>query len=354
MARKNEKLKRFPADRVYRFVKDVLDKVTPKAKIAELTARGLWMTSLRGVDSHGVRLLPHYVKGAQKGRINPDPDFRFSKTSASTGTFDADHSFGHAAGINAMQEAISLARESGSGFVAVKNSSHCGAMAYFALQACREDMIGLAFTHATSKMRTANSKEVYFGTNPICFAAPMMSEGPFCFDAAPTPITSNKINQYREDDHPLPPHCAADKNGNETQDPHLAEQLLPIGDYKGYGWAMMVDVLCGLLSDMPTGLSISKMFIDPMSQKRYLGQFYGVINIAKFVEVERFKERLQNMADEIRKLARMNANIPVQIPGDPEKVLEAERRKKGIPIKPFDLKAFNDLAEHFEISPLVK
>ena len=127
---------------------------------------------------------------------------------------------------------------------------------------------------------------------------------------------------------------------------------MPIGDYKGYGWAMMVDILCGLLTGMPAGRSISKMFVDPMSQKRYLGQFYGAIKIGSFTDIERFKQRLQQMADEIRRLPRINPDIAVQIPGDPEKRKEANRSEQGIPIKPLDLEAFNALAQQFDIKPL--
>jgi len=341
-----------PADRVLPFVKEVFLKTAVREDVAEQTARGLWMTSLRGVDTHGVRLVPHYVLGVQEGRINPHPKMDFKQTSMSTGLLDADHTFGHAGGIVAMHKAIELAHNTGSGFVAVKNSSHCGAMAYFALEACKSDMIGLAFTHATSKVRTSGSSQPFFGTNPICFTAPMKSEGPFCFDSAPTRITSNRINQHREDNAVLPQGCAADGNGHETRDPHLAEQLLPIGDYKGYGWAMMVDILCGLLTGMPVGSDISKMFVDPMSQKRLLGQFYGAIRIDTFEEPNRFKQRLQDMADTIRMLPRIDPEVQVQVPGDPEKRCEQERRESGIPVKEFDLVQFNKLAESRDLAPL--
>jgi len=130
-----------PADRVLPFVKEVFLKTAVREDVAEQTARGLWMTSLRGVDTHGVRLVPHYVLGVQEGRINPHPKMDFKQTSMSTGLLDADHTFGHAGGIVAMHKAIELAHNTGSGFVAVKNSSHCGAMAYFALEACKSDMI---------------------------------------------------------------------------------------------------------------------------------------------------------------------------------------------------------------------
>lgn len=343
---------RFQADEVYRFAKDAFLQVGVVVQVAELTARGLWSTSLRGVDTHGISLLPHYVAGVEGGRINPNPKFHFQRTSASTGWLDADHTFGHAAGIVAMRYAIDLAKEAGSGYVAVKNSSHCGALAYYALEACKEDMIGFAYTHASSKVRTPNSNRPFFGTNPLCFAAPMLSEGPFCFDSAPTPITSNKVKQQREDGAPLPPNSAANKDGNETRDPNLAEQLLPIGDYKGFGLAIMVDVLCGLLSGMPVGQGISSMYGDPLSKKRYLGQFYGALRIDVFENPERFKQRLQELAEQVRREPRVNPSIPVQAPGDPEKTKEADRGKNGIPVKPLDLQRFNELADRLGIKPL--
>lgn len=344
---------RFPINLIFEFVKQALLEANVNIEVAELTAKGLWTTSLRGVDSHGIRLLPHYLEGVFGGRINPNPQIKFKQTSASTGVLDADHTFGHAAGIIAIRKAMELAEQAGVGFVAVKNSSHCGAMAYYGLEACNKDMIGLAFTHATSKVKTAGATQAFFGTNPLCFTAPMRDEGPFCFDSAPTRITSNRINQFREENEPLPPGCAADRNGQETLNPYLAEQLIPIGDYKGYGWAMMVDILCGLLTGMAVGKSISKMFIDPMSQKRRLGQFYGAIRISAFEDPDRFKQRLQNLANQVRSQKRMNHDIPVQIPGDPEKRNEEDRQANGIPVNPLVLKQLNDLAESLGMSPLV-
>ncbi len=171
----------------------VLEKAGAKKAIASHTAQGLWETSLRGVDSHGLRLLPHYVLGLEKGRIAGNVNFTFCQNTISTGTLDAKHSFGHAAGRSAMKHAIQIADKTGVGIISVKNSSHCGALAYFAQQACSEDMIGFAFTHATPKVQTYNAKTMFFGTNPLCFAAPMETEGPYCFDAAPTKITFNKV-----------------------------------------------------------------------------------------------------------------------------------------------------------------
>lgn len=343
---------RFPANAVYDFVERTLVSAGVEESSAKLTARGLWSASLRGLDSHGLRLLPHYVKALQGGRVNSNPSFNFERTSPSTGRLDADHGFGHAAGIRAMRHAIDLAREAGSGHVVVFNSSHCGTMAYFAFEACKEDMIGTAYTHATPKMRTPNATTKFFGTNPICLAAPMASEGPFCYDGSTTQLSANKIRVYGERGLALPPLCGADEEGKETRVPAEVVQLLPIGDYKGLGLAMIVDILSGLLSGMPVGDDISDMFNDPLSRKRLLGQFYGALRIDVFEDPGRFKTRLQDLAERVRSQPRRDPNTPVQVPGDPEKACQADREANGIPIGMKELAQLGDVAKELGIEPV--
>ena len=348
----SEKTSRFPAKAVYDFAERVFLGAGVERAAAGQTAKGLWLASLRGVDSHGFRLIGHYLRAVQEGRVNPQPSFNFEQTSLSTGRLDADHAFGHAAGIRAMHHAIDLAREAGSGQVAVRNSSHCGAMAYFAFEACREDMIGIAFTNATPKMRTPNSTARFFGTNPVCLAAPMASEEPFCYDGSTTQMSLNKIRVYGERGLELPPLCGADEKGNETCVPDEVVQLLPMGDYKGFGIAMILDIVCGLLTGMPAGNNVSDMFKDPFSQNRLLGQFYGALRIDVFEEPARFKARLQEVADHIRSLPRREPNTPVQVPGDPEKAFQADREVYGIPISAKELAQFEAIAKELGIEPL--
>jgi ureidoglycolate dehydrogenase (NAD+) len=300
--------------------------------VAERTSTGLWSTSMKGIDSHGLRHLPHYIKVLETKRINGNPKFNFIETGVSTGKLDADHSFGHAAGVEAMKESIRLAHNSGIGAVSVGNSSHCGALSYFAELACNQDMIGLAFTHATPKVQTFNSKKVFFGTNPICFAAPMLSEGPFCFDSAPTLFTFNKIRLYKDLGIHLPEGVAADGDGNETHDPQKAMQLLPIGQHKGFGLSMIVDILCALLSSMPSGNNVSEMFGKDLSTKRFLGQFFIALKIEHFTDPKEFKERLQESAESIRNLEPASTDKKVMLPGDPEKDSWQKRTIEGIPL----------------------
>lgn len=343
---------RYQADLVYGFVEQALLKRGVTESVAKLTARGLWQASLRGVDSHGLRLLPHYLEAVKGGRINKDAEFRFEQTSPSTGRLDADHGFGHAAGITAMHHAMRLAREAGSGHVAVRNSSHCGAMAYFVLEACKEDMIGTAYTNASPKMRAANATTSFFGTNPVCMAAPMLSEDPFCFDAATTLMSANKIRVFGDKGLELPPGCGADEQGIETRDPDEVVQLLPMGDYKGFGMAMIVDILCGLMSGMPTGDDVSQMFTAPFTNKRRLGQFYSAVRIDTFEEPEHFKTRLQELADRVRRQPRLDSDVAVMVPGDPEKAYQADREAHGIPLSSVLVEQFAAVAKELQIEPL--
>ncbi len=210
-------------------------------------------------------------------------------------------------------------------------------------------MIGLAFTHATSRMKSPGSNREFFGTNPICFTAPMESEEPFCFDSAPTPIPFHKIKHHRETGSPLPAGSAADEHGNATTDPLKAAQLLPIGDYKGFGWAMMVDILSGLLSGMPVGRDISKMYGD-LSEKRRLGQFFGAIRIDAFQPPDVFKKRLQTLAGEIRREPKQHESSENLVPGDPEKKMMKKRLEEGIPAGSSEMKKLNEIAAKFQIS----
>lgn len=309
------------------------------ANLSQLGAEAICTASLRGTDSHGIRLLPHYLASISAGRIDPKAKLEFKQTTVSTGILDAHHGLGHPAVAMAMDHAVALAKQVGVGFVTIKNSTHCGAMAYYGLRAAARDMIGLAFTNATAKVKVFNAQEPFFGINPVCFTAPMADEDPFCYDAAPTIMSNNKIKIIKEQGGTLPPDVAADASGEMTFDPTLAKMLLPLGGlvagYKGYGMAMVVDILCSLLSEMPNGRQVSTMYpVDggTLGQRRYLGQLVGAIRIDGFTDVEQFKQRLQKTAEQVRGLAQAG-NEAVMIPGDPEKRMQKKRSLEGIPVE---------------------
>lgn len=300
--------------------------------VAFHVAEGLTQTSLRGVDSHGIRLLPHYLNVAVSGRINRNPDYKFEKTAAASGRLDADHTFGHAAGSEGIKRAIQLAEDAGTGTVAIYNSSHFGAAAYFALQAAQKGYIAFSFTHADSLMNSYGGTRSFFGTNPICMAVPCKGEEPFCLDMATSRVTWNKILHHREMGQSIPESWAVDKDGNGNPDPNQVVSLQPIGDYKGYGLGMMVEILCGLLTGMPFGHQISSMYKAPIEEKRYLGHFVMVWRLDCFGDAGFLAERMKQMMDEVRAEPAADKNQPVMVPGDPEKIAAKERTETGIPI----------------------
>jgi len=332
-----------------KFVKNALEGKDVRTDVAEHVTESLVQTSLRGVDSHGVRLLPHYLRAIDSGRINPQPSYSFSKTTSSTGKLDADHTFGHAAGGDGMLKACSLAKENGVGCVSVYNSTHFGAAAYFSLLAAKQDLIGISFTHADSLMKSYQGKRAFFGTNPICFAAPCEGEDPFCLDIATTRVNWNKILQYRENSRELPSGWAFDSDGIETLDPNKASFLASIGEYKGFGLAMMIEVLCSLLTGMPFGRDLTKMYADPIEKKRMLGHFFMAIKIDAFEELDVFKTRMKDLMNQVRDEPSLNHSMKVLVPGDPEKESFKLRMEKGIPLDEVTSNSFKQIATELGI-----
>lgn len=312
-------------------------------------AVAVWQASLRGVDSHGVRLLPHYVECVRRGRINTAPNYSMNWGSQTSGVLDADDGLGHMAATRAMRLAVERASETGAAFVAVKRSTHCGAMAYYAEMAANKGMIGLALTNATARVVPHNAGAPFFGTNPVCFAAPMRDEGPLTYDAATSLLPFNKVRLLAQLGRELPEGCATDGQGRPTRDPKQAVFLQHFGGYKGFGLGLLVEMCSALLTGMPYGPNVSPMFGPDLSTRRDVGHFFGAIAIEAFLPVADFAERLQAMAEDIRALPQ-SGEEPVMVPGDPEKRMAALRNAEGIPMSEQDAIQLDQMAKDLGLS----
>jgi ureidoglycolate dehydrogenase (NAD+) len=309
----------------------------------------LVQTSLRGVDSHGINLFPHYCRAVVAGRVNGNPRMTIDKTGESAAVVDADHAFGHHAGAVAMDLAIELGKKSGVGAVSVRNSTHFGAAAYFGLRAPEKDCLGFAFTNADALVKAFGARQAFFGTNPICFTAPMEREGPYCLDMATSLVSWNKIKNHRREKKPIPAHWAFDEEGNGVTDPDSARTLNPVGEYKGFGLGMMIDILCGALAGGPMNGEILPMFIPPLNPvKRRLSHFFVAVDISRFIDPSVFKNIVQGVADRIRILPPLDAHLPVMVAGDPEKKMYGARVASGIPVH----ESISE--EFFSLSPLFR
>lgn len=346
---------RVAPEELERFVAEVLQAAGADDHSVRSTVRALVGASLRGVDSHGVRLLPHYVKVLQGGRVKGAPRMRFEKRAAAVGCLDAGHALGTAAGYRAMDEAIKLAEDAGVGAVSVFNSSHFAAAGAYSLDAAERGYIGMAVCNATSAVLAHSGRKGFHGTNPISFAAPVAGERPYLIDMATSSIPVNRILQYRALDRELPADVVVDRDGRVTRDPHTAESLLPLGGagygYKGAALAGMVAILSAALSGMHLDHEMPEMFEPPWSEPRRLGQFFLAMKPSTFIEESRFQAQMRAYLDALRGQDALPEER-VMAAGDREWAVERNRSAEGIPIDPHNWQVFTELVAAHGIAPL--
>ncbi|MDR0577245.1 MAG: Ldh family oxidoreductase [Candidatus Accumulibacter sp.] len=299
---------------------------------ARLLADSLVQASLWGIDSHGIGRLPHYMERLKRGSIEARPEIVVKETGPATAQVHGGRGHGIIVAHRAAAVAAGLARRSGVGAVGVSDSSHCGAMALYTRPAARAGLVAIAFTHADAMAAPFGGKRAFFGTNPIAIAFPRAGHEPACLDMATSSIPFNRVINARREGHPLPPDVAYDANGDPTTDANAARALMPLGGaeygYKGYGLALMIDLLCGPLNANPWGATISNMF-TALDEPRRLGAFFIMLDPGRFAGGETLAATVETVA---RALA-AEPGSPL-MPGDPELRAEAERRARGIPVEP--------------------
>lgn len=298
---------------------------------AEDVADVLAFADAKGAHSHGAIRVEYYAERIMRGGINTDPTFEFEKTGPSTGIFHGDNATGHVAAKRAMEEAIKTAKETGLAVVGVKKISHSGALAYFVQQAAKEDMIGISVCQADPMAVPFGGSEPYYGTNPIAFAAPAKNGKMITFDMATTAKSWGKILDARSKNETISDAWAVDKNGNPTVDPFKVGGLLPIGGPKGFGLAMMVDILSGVLLGLPFGSRVTPLYGD-LSQNRDLGQLHIVINPAFFTDLDTFKENIQQTMEDLNNMKPAPGFEAVLYPGQGSEARALESEENGIEI----------------------
>ncbi|MBN1590549.1 MAG: Ldh family oxidoreductase [Pirellulales bacterium] len=325
---------------------------------ARLVSDSLVASNLRGIDSHGVARIPHYLRRLAHGSINSRPQIGTERRSPSTAVVDGDHGLGQLVMQCATESAVELAREAGSGWVSVRNSSHCGALAYYGLQIADAGMIGLVFTHVDPMVIPYDAQNPFCGTNPICIAAPRtargagdLETGAFCLDMATSKVPWNIIVNACIEQVPVESGWGADKDGNDTTDPRSVVGLYPVGGYKGSGLGLAIDVLCSLLSDSPYGPDIPAMYGD-FQERRLLGGLVGAIDIGRFLPPEHFFRRLDDLLNRWSAQPAKEAGGRVFYPGEPELVRQQQRLRDGIPIGEQTLRELDEAAAAHEIDRL--
>ena len=333
-----------PHAKLAAFAASCLEKLGLAAPDARLVAQTLVASNLRGVDSHGVVRLPHYATRLRNGTVTPRPNIVARRSSPSAAVVEGDAGMGQLVAARAMQEAIAHARASGVGAVVARNSSHCGACAWFVEMAVREGMVGLALTHTDPIMVPPGMKKIFLGSNPIAFGAPGGDGPPVIVDMSTTHAAWGKVIVARQEGKPIPPDWAVDAEGKATTDAARAVGLAPTGAHKGYALAMMVEILCAHLAGVPFGLHVTKMYGE-LDKPRNLGHFMLALDIARFTDLRTFRSQIDLLLKEVHSESAL-------APGEPERLTAARREKEGVPLGEGTLGELNALAAQLGVAPL--
>ena len=335
-----------------RFCRATLQAAGADAATVDAATRAMMHGAMLGVDSHGVRLLDHYIAVLTGGRVNPSPKLRLVRETGAVAVLDADDGHGALAAYFAMDQAVRLASASGIGAVAIRNSSHFGPAGAFALAAAEAGMIGLAMCNANSLVRLHDGAAPFHGTNPIACAVPVDGQRPWLLDMATSAIPYNRIQLYKSLGRGLPAGTASRRDGEDTDDPEVVEMLAPLGGdfgYKGAGLAGLADIFSAALSGMRLSFEIAAMFGPDFTTPRELGAFVMALKPGAFVEEETFRDGMRRYLTALRG-SPARAGGKVMAPGDREWAEADRRAAEGAPLDPATLAAFRRLAERFGIA----
>jgi LDH2 family malate/lactate/ureidoglycolate dehydrogenase len=311
---------------------------------AGLTADVLVSADACGIPSHGVGRLRRYVSGLDTGLMLPRESGEILVDTPASLVVDAKGAMGPPVSVRVMDSVIRKARDVGAAFGAVRNSNHFGIAGYYARRALSEDMVGIAMTNTAALGVPTFGREAFFGTNPIAFAAPADKEDPFVLDMSTTVVTRGKVEVYERKGGELPEGWAVDHTGKSARDPAsllagMQERrgggILPLGGldtllggHKGYGLAVMVDILCAVLSGGPFGRDV---YDTPESSAR-VSHFFGAIRIDRFRDPREFRADMDRMLRELRACPPAEGRDRVRYAGLPEAEHERETVRLGIPL----------------------
>ncbi|MCH5600902.1 Ldh family oxidoreductase [Niabella ginsengisoli] len=335
----------FYYDKLYEFTIAVFTKMGCPAEEAASAAKVLLSADLRGVDSHGVARLSGYVRLWEAERVNAKPNIKIIHETPSTAVVDGDRGLGLVVAPVAMKIAIEKAKNVGTGWVSVQNSNHYGIAAVHAMMALEHDMIGLSMTNASPLVAPTFSISKMLGTNPICMAAPAGNQPPFVMDLATTTAANGKLEILQRKNEQAPDGWVQDVNGNPSNDANILKKggaLLPLGgdrdhgSHKGYALGAMVDIFSALLSGANYAPWVPPFpAYVPMPQKqpgKGIGHFFGAMRIDAFRPATEFKRDMDDWINGFRTAKTLPGHDKVLVPGDPEREMETERSKNGIPL----------------------
>lgn len=326
--------------RLHYFVREVLKRLRLPAPQASRVGDVLVASDLAGVEGEGVRRLPYFATRISTGLINPSPKIEVVRREQATATIDGDNGMGHLVAIRSMELALSMAATHGIAAVAARHSNDLGMAGYYARMALEERMVGIVMSNAPPALLPTYGVEPALGANPMAIAIPAgEDEAPIVLDMATSATSRPRLEDAVLRRESIPRDLALDANGRPTEDPRVAldaMRLLPLGgrpetsSHKGYGLALALDALCGVLAGGSFGRHLAESD-GTRPTVTDLGHFVLALRVESFAPWVEYRNRIKVMLGELTRTPAREAPR-VYYPGEPELEIEGERRANGIPI----------------------
>lgn len=345
----NDKL--LPVKEVTDYCVAVLIKVGVPEEDARIVVANLVEADLRGVGSHGVVRFPIYVQRIEDGGTNAKPNIRVLRETRTTAVLDGDNGLGHLVGVKAMQLAIEKAREGDCVFVAVRNSNHFGAAAYYAEMAARAQMIGFSFTiGAINHMTPWGGAEAVLGNNPFAVSFPTPGDYPVVLDMACSIAARGKIIVAAQEGRPIPSDWATGPDGLPTTDAVEALKgfVVPVGGPKGYALTLTVGLLSTMLSGAYFGKDVGDLYAKTTTAQNS-GHLFGVLPIASFDEPEEYMARMSKAMDDIHDAKRATGVDRLYLPGEREHLSKISSLDHGVAVGPQLLAELIEIGERYQV-----
>lgn len=338
------------AEELREFSQAVLQCVNVPPADAGVAAEALLDAELRGLDTHGVVRLLQYVPLIKQGSINPRPEIKIVSESSTHALVDNGYGLGFLGSVKAMNLCVAKAKQTGIAMAGVCNSSHFGAAGYYARMAAEQELIGFAASNSYPVMAPPGSITRTHGNNPFAFAIPAGERPPIVLDMATSVVSQGRIKKYADEKRPIPLGWANDREGKPTDNPDAFFLMLPLGEggYKGYGLAVVMDALAGVL----TGSLFARNFISGPGS-RGCGHFFIALDPKLFLPLAGFKRRMDEMIGQIKDAQRPEGSTePIYFPGERGFAWKITRLKEGIPIFSSTLKLLDRLSDDLGVRRL--
>ncbi len=323
---------RIHPDRLRDFTARVLVTCGLSDAYARETAEMLVKVDSWGVFTHGSRQLVPLIKNLRNGAIRADAEPEVIFAEGGTAIIDGQDAIPMVTSRLAMQTAIDSARQSGIAYAGVRHSNHFGAAGYYAMMAAEADMIGIAMSNVDPCMMVPGSSGPVIGPNPIAYAVPSGKGNPIFLDIATSIVAVSKIFSAKASGTAIPDNWIADRQGKPTTNPHDYPEratILPMAGHKGYGIALLIEILCGVLTGASV-LSGVKRWVDDDPLRADQGHAFIAIDIDPIMPIEVFKERMDAMIAEVKAAPKATPDARIFLPGEMEWVRYHQAHQSGM------------------------